>query len=218
MRTKRATLETHPKSSLGLPLSDDQLTLGHALRWSAQRYTERRALTFEERSWTYKEMWDEVQRYAAALVDAGVGKGTRVALMMGTRPEFVFLLYANALVGGVSVLISTFSTAAEARWILGHSDASLLIAHTAIRDRAVREELVDEMPALGAPQDQLRDVTFPYLQRVVWLPTPAVGDSELQGGWNDFLAKPIGTASELVEARCAAVVPDDDALLLYTSG
>ena len=114
MRTKRATLETHPDSSLGLPLADEHLTLGHALRWSVDRYADRRALTFEGRSWTYAEVADEVQHYAAALIEAGVGKGSRVAIMMGTRPEFVFLLYANAMVGGVSVLVSTFSTAAEA--------------------------------------------------------------------------------------------------------
>ena len=218
MRARRATLEPDPDSSLGLPLADGHLTLGHALRWSVERYADRRALTFNGRSWTYAQLGDEVERYAAALVESGVGKGSRVAIMMGARPEFVFLLYANAMVGGVSVLVSTFSTAAETRWILNHSDAALLIAHTGIRGRAIRDDLLKEIPSLGAVDGSVADTSLPFLRRVVWLPSsPDVG-AELQSGWDEFLAASRTVVAGLVEARQAAVVPDDDAMLLYTSG
>ena len=218
MRAKRAKLEPHSGSSLGLPLDDERLTLAHALQWSVDHYPERRALTFDGQSWTYAELWEEVQSYAAALVEAGVGKGSRVAIMMGTRPEFVFLLYATAMVGGVSVLLSTFSTAAEARWILQHSDASLLIAHTEIRGRPIREELVHEVPGLGAGDGLLRDATLPYLQRVLWFPNSPEIREELLSRWRDFLSGSQNVATELIESRLSAVVPDDDAILLYTSG
>jgi fatty-acyl-CoA synthase len=218
VRPKRAILEPHPDSSLGLPLADEYLTLADALRWSVERYWDRRALTFEGKSWTYAELSEEVQLYAGALVEAGVGKGSRVAIMMGTRPEFVFLLYATAMVGGVSVLISTFSTATEARWILHHSDASLLVAHTEIRGRPIREELLQEIPGAGAADGPLRHAALPYLRRVQWFPnSPEIGD-DLLSRWNDFLSSSQNVSTELIESRLSAVVPDDDASLLYTSG
>ena len=64
----------------------------------------------------------------------------------------------------------------------------------------------------------MADTSLPFLRRVVWLPSsPDVG-VELQSGWDEFLAASRTVVAGLVEARQAAVVPDDDAMLLYTSG
>ena len=149
MRPSRARLAVDPESTLGLPLADRYLTLGHALRWSAEQYGARRAMTFEGRNWTYAQLWEDVQTYAGALVEEGVGKGSRVALMMGTRPEFVLMLYATALVGGVSVLVSTYSTAKEVLWILRHSDAAVFVAHTGIRGHSAREDYLRRDAVVG---------------------------------------------------------------------
>ena len=52
---------------------------------------------------------------------------------MGSRPEFLVLCYAVALVGGINVLISTFSQEEDLDWILRHSDTALLIMHEEFR-------------------------------------------------------------------------------------
>jgi len=42
-----------------------------------------------ELHWTYAELASQARRFAKALVAAGTDKGTRVALLMGNRPEWV---------------------------------------------------------------------------------------------------------------------------------
>ena len=58
-------------------------------------------------------------------------------MLMGSRPEFLVLCYAVALVGGINVLISTFSQDEDLDWILRHSDTALLIMHGNLEDTAL---------------------------------------------------------------------------------
>jgi fatty-acyl-CoA synthase len=193
-RPGRFVFDVHEESSIELPLADHELTLGHSLGWSVARYGPRPAMVFDQRRWSYDELVSEVEQCARALVVCGVTKGSRVGLLLGARPEFVIAAYATALVGGISVFISTFSNGADLEWILHHSDTSLLIAHEEVRGRMVR------LPRPGG-------TALPFLERVVPL-----------GEWSDFLATGDDCDAAVVAARCEEVFPTDDAVLLYTSG
>ncbi|MCR5980360.1 AMP-binding protein [Gordonia jinghuaiqii] len=59
------------------------------------------------RALTYGELADEVQRFAAQLVELGVRRGDRVVLFMPVVPESVVAFLAIAMIGAVSV--PTFS-------------------------------------------------------------------------------------------------------------
>jgi fatty-acyl-CoA synthase len=126
-------LDAHPESTIGLPLADGDLTLGKSFLWATQRYADREALVFSGKRYTYRELETEVVRCARALIAANVSKGTRVGVLMGSRPEFLVLCYAVALVGGINVLISTFSQEEDLDWILRHSDTALLVMHEEFR-------------------------------------------------------------------------------------
>ncbi len=64
-------------------------------------------------SLTYRELADQVDRFAAALVDLGVETGTRVALYLGMVPEVVVGMLACARLGAVhTVLPSALPTEA----------------------------------------------------------------------------------------------------------
>jgi propionyl-CoA synthetase len=69
----------------------------------------------EEKSWTFLELADEVNRFAAILATLGVGKGDRVLIYMPMVPEAVFAMLATVRIGAVhSVVFGGFAAASLA--------------------------------------------------------------------------------------------------------
>ncbi|GAA2898031.1 AMP-binding protein [Pseudonocardia halophobica] len=101
------------------------------LERSAIVYAESPAVVYGERTWTYREFADEVARRARALRGAGVRPGDRVAYLMPNVPEMLVAHYAVPLAGAVLVAVNTRLAAAEARAILDHSGATLLVVDAA---------------------------------------------------------------------------------------
>ena len=120
----------------GPPLADEAgigvLTLGGWLREVTQRHAPHEALVMHEEGgttrWSYDELWVRANEVARALIAAGVGKGTRVGVLMTNRPEFLSAVFGTALAGGVAATISTFSTPAELDHLLQASACSVLLS------------------------------------------------------------------------------------------
>ncbi len=69
----------------------------------------------QEKSWTFTELADEVNRFAAILVSLGVGKGDRVLIYMPMVPEAVFAMLATVRIGAIhSVVFGGFAAASLA--------------------------------------------------------------------------------------------------------
>jgi len=69
----------------------------------------------EEKSWTFTELADEVNRFAAILQSLGVGKGDRVLIYMPMVPEAVFAMLATVRIGAIhSVVFGGFAAASLA--------------------------------------------------------------------------------------------------------
>jgi propionyl-CoA synthetase len=69
----------------------------------------------EEKSWTFTELADEVNRFAAILASLGVGKGDRVLIYMPMVPEAVFAMLATVRIGAIhSVVFGGFAAASLA--------------------------------------------------------------------------------------------------------
>jgi len=69
----------------------------------------------EEKSWTYAQLADEVNRFAAILQSLGVRKGDRVLIYMPMVPEAVFAMLATVRIGAVhSVVFGGFAAASLA--------------------------------------------------------------------------------------------------------
>ncbi len=69
-------------------------------------------------------------RLAAALVDAGIGRGERVAVMLRNDIEFLEVSLAVAAAGANPVPVNTHWRAPEVAHVLADSGARLVIAHT----------------------------------------------------------------------------------------
>ncbi|UCG84541.1 MAG: AMP-binding protein [Dehalococcoidia bacterium] len=94
----------------GVPETIDypKIPLHQLLEDSASKFPRNTAIIFpgafdDERLMSFKELNDKSNRMANALIDMGVKKGDRVALLMPNCPQFVISYYAVLKVGGIVV-------------------------------------------------------------------------------------------------------------------
>jgi long-chain acyl-CoA synthetase len=135
----------------------------------------------------------EVREVAAGIVALGVEPGSRVALFCSTRWEFTLFDYAIWAAGCSAVTIYESSSAEQVEWIVGDSDARMLICETtAMKDlyESVAERLPDCADVLVISED-------------------AVGTLKERGSK--------ATRAE-VEQRIGSIRHDHLASLVYTSG
>lgn len=204
--------------SLALRLQPD------ASRWCAPRFLQdvverggdRPALRFEGRDWSYRDLGREARGLAKGLLAVGVGKGSRVGVLMGNRPEWVVAAFAVGLVGGVLVPVNTFATPDERDYILRHSDTAWLLLQPTLLRRDHLAELRDRHPEIGrdAP-GALRCPALPCLRGLVSLADRAGGAVE---SWDALRGAGEAVPEALLDAVAAEVFPSDDGVVIYTSG
>jgi acyl-CoA synthetase (AMP-forming)/AMP-acid ligase II len=214
-----------PSIIRGAPVSEEPgmgaLTLPGYLREVTQRYAEREALVFHHpdgtvERWSYAELWDKATAVARALVAVGVGKESRVGVMMTNRPEWIAAVFGVGLAGGVAATISTFSTPVELEYLINASGASVLLFEGHVLKKDFAAVLRDLEPGIAtAEPGELASTKFPYLRRLAVVGEGAGGACE---SWTDFLARGQSTDPALVEARADAVKPADPAVLFFSSG
>ena len=163
----------------------------------AAQLAEHDALVTPDKRLTYGQLREEVRRAAAAMIDLGVAAGDRVAIWCPNTWHWVVAALATHYAGAVVVPLNTRYTATEAADILARTGAPMLIAAGEF---------------LGADRTaQLDRYALPALRHIVRVPIDAQ-----DGTWDEFVAR--GTDLDAVDARSAAVSPDDVSDILFTSG
>jgi acyl-CoA synthetase (AMP-forming)/AMP-acid ligase II len=196
---------------------DPALTVPFWLRNVCERYGERPALVFGDEAWTYRRLGEEVSKLEATLLGLGVTKGTRVALVMGMRPEWVVSAFAAMSVGAVAVPLSTYEPPDKRELLLRHADASIVILKDQMLRHTYLDDLVREHPWLqeAGPQPYF-DAALPYLRHVIH-----VGGGESRGrllAWNDAVENAPQLPDKYLESIERELHPTDEALIIYTSG
>lgn len=98
------------------------------LERNARNRGDKVAIIFNDRTYTYKEYNEQVNRMAHALIQFGVKKGDKIALMMKNSDLFIFVYYAILKAGAVAVPINFRLTAHEVSYILNNSDSRIVFA------------------------------------------------------------------------------------------
>jgi fatty-acyl-CoA synthase len=209
----------------GVPLSEEPglgpLTLPGFLREVTRLYPEREALVFHHpdgrvERWSYAELWDRAMAVARSLVALGVGKDSRVGVMMTNRPEWLAALFGIGLAGGVAATLSTFSTAAELEVLLNASGVGVLLFEGQVLKKDFAGLLRELEPGTAeARPGALASTAYPFLRRLAVVGEGAGGAIE---GWEAFLAHGAAIDPALVEARAASVKPSDAGVLFFSSG
>jgi acetyl-CoA synthetase len=174
------------------------LELRPALHWEGEEGA--------TRTWTYRQLRQEVHRCANGLRRMGIGRGDRVALFMPMCPELVAAFFAVITVGGIVLpLFSGYGAEAVASRLQDAGAKALVTADGFWR----RGQIV----AMKATADQAVALS-PSVQHVIVVSRLGV-DTSMSGRdcrWSDL----IGAESDV----CDPVHTDADEpmMIIYTSG
>jgi acyl-CoA synthetase (AMP-forming)/AMP-acid ligase II len=149
---------------------------------------------------SYRELACTTANLAAGFIEAGVGKGTRVGLVMPNGVRWVQIAIALTRIGAVLVPLSTLLPARELIAQLRTSSTQFVISVEEFRGHRYLDDLAAAL-GLGDLSGTLRCTELPAL-RQVWLAekVPAVA-----GG-------------AFVDAVTATVTPSDTMVIMFTSG
>lgn len=170
-------------------------SIGDLLRRSARRYPGKTALICGAVSWSFAEMDAICNRLARGLLDLGIAKGDRVAVLSRNSHAFAALRFAVARIGAILVPINFMLNPDEINFILANSGAKLL---------AVGPDFVETGRAAAAKGSAV--------ETLVWLPgeDPAVAPHGI-GTFDGLLHDDASAPNASVDSR-------DPAQIIYTSG
>jgi long-chain acyl-CoA synthetase len=195
-----------PKASLAGLLADAARDFPHAP-----------ALHFEGRTISYAQLAQQARRFSGVLAGLGVGRGTRVGLILPNCPQAVVALFGALRLGATVVQNNPLYTERELGHQLADAGVEVLVCLDLVYDRvkalrpetAIREVIVtsvlDELPGI-------KRLLAPYTKKGK-AASASIGKDEPVRRWRDVLGS-APAAPEPVEVDADR----DLALLQYTGG
>jgi benzoate-CoA ligase family protein len=113
---------------------------------------DRTALRLDDGSLTYSEVEALANGHAAALADAGVGKGDRVLVVMPDTPGFAAAIFATLRIGAVFVMLNPGLTPSAMGAIVDRSRAAAAVVAPAHRE-SFEGSLLEWKPTVVDPVD-----------------------------------------------------------------
>lgn len=167
---------------------------------SAGVHPDRPAVTHQDRTLSYSELWDAVQAAGSGLTALATGPRSRVAVYLDKRPETVIALFAASAAALVVVPVNPVLRARQVAYIIGDCTCEVLV--TTPERLATLGDLLPQCPSLGSI--------------VLTGPRPSDGAGPVAPEGVDLL-----WWDDLTAAQAAPVRPSIDldvAAILYTSG
>jgi fatty-acyl-CoA synthase len=159
------------------------------LRAQAERFGDRPAVIAGGRATTYRQLFAATARVAGGLAARGIGRGRRVGILAENRREWLEAVFGATALGAVAVPLSTWSRPGELDYLIGDAALDALFAVEGFGG----QDFASAVAALRPKHPRLRTLVM------------------LGPAYDEFLAN-----AEPITADQAK--PDDDALILYTSG
>ena len=191
-------------------------TLGGILEEAAQRWPAREAFSYGDRRWTYAAFNAETNRVAKALMASGVQPEEHVALWMTNRPEWLFLMFGIARVGGCIVPLNTRYRTDDVAYTVTQSRSRTLITLDTSGPVDYQGMLMESMPRVEQTADGLDIDGYPDLRRVIVVGGPT--RLAHATAWDSFVAAGEAVTDAELAARAQGVDPESLMMLCYTSG
>jgi acyl-CoA synthetase (AMP-forming)/AMP-acid ligase II len=203
-----------------MPFPDFTPTVPELVRTSAARFGDRTYLVANGERLSYRDVDARSAALAKGLLAEGIGKGSRVGVLIPNSAEFLVAALGLLRVGAVFVPVNTFSQTRELGWLLRHADVTHVITHPTFLNNDYLERLEAALPGLAGQRAEqpLFLADAPFLRAIhVWGPSDrawARGDEAAivavgeRAGIDDAF---LGRVQE-------CVVPADPAVIVYSSG
>jgi long-chain acyl-CoA synthetase len=179
-------------------------TIADMIGLAADRYGDRVAAIHKlDGAWrevTFAEVGEIVGEIGRGLIDLGIAPGERVCILSTTRAEWTYFDFAISSAGAVVVPIYPTNSPEECEWVAGNSEAVAIVCEDG-----------SQVAKIAAVRDRL-----PALRTIVAIdPSGDVGDAiSLQ----ELRERGRTREPAELEARAAAVTPEDPFTFIYTSG
>jgi len=206
--------------SAGLQLQPNatRYTIACFLDDIVERHGDRVAICGEDLALSYRELRTRAHAFAKGLVAAGVVKGSRVAILLGSRPEWAVAYFGASLLGAVVVPVNTFAKPEELDHILRHSDASVAVLQTEVAGNRFVDDLLERHPRLGQGQNgRLECPALPHLRQLFSFDAAGADRAGITS-FGELVANGQSVDDALIDAMANEIDPGDDALIVYTSG
>jgi acyl-CoA ligase (AMP-forming) (exosortase A-associated) len=156
----------------------------------ADRRGDAPALSYQDHTVSYAELWRDIAAFGAALRRLGLSRNDRVGIYLDKRIETVVSIFGTSAAGGVFVPVNPQLRPAQVAYILDDCDVRVLVT-TVERLQLLREELA----------------ACPSVEHVIVL-----GAEPADGGlaWDDVVGDAPLPAPDTIDTDMAAI--------LYTSG
>lgn len=162
--------------------------VGDVLAGAAEKYPEKTALISREGELTFRELSEKVANLATHLHCEGLQQGERVGLLLPNSLAFALSYYATQMMGAVTVVMDARLKGKELAGVLRDADLSLLITHTRL------------IPEIAEPVEGSKRTSL-------WV---------VEGqGKQSFEKRLVRAPTALAPVK---LHPENDALILYTSG
>ena len=170
-------------------------------KWATEK-PDAEALVYDDRRITWREFNDLVNQAAKAFLSYGIERGDRIGMVAMGCPEFMISFMAASKIGAIWLGLSPKFTPDELRYILGHSEPTLLLT--------LRSYLDVDLVEAGLTFKQ----EYPTLEEVLVIGEP----HEMLPDFNEVISRDWSHLDAALEERVAQVDPEDEVLLMYTSG
>jgi len=206
----------HKSYAPGVPYEIDfeKVTMPEALTANAQRFPGQTALLYMGKKISYPELEGLVSRFGRMLLNIGVKKGDKVAMLLPNIPQVVMANFATFRIGAVAVMNNPLYTERELEYQLNDSDSKVLVTLDLLLPRALNLKARTKIESiitchindyLPFPKKQL----FPLVKKQMYRKVePQKGVHEFFQQLYQFSDGPLESAAEW----------DGLAALIYTGG
>jgi fatty-acyl-CoA synthase len=194
------------------------LTIGDMFDQTVDRHPDREALVSRHQGvrYTYRQLKDEVDRCARALIGLGVHKGQRVGIWAPNCAEWTIVQFATSKLGAILVNINPSYRLSEVQYALRQSGCAWLAIAPEFKSSDYTGMIHGLAPELaGSRPGALAAAQLPELRGVIRL-----GDDVSPGmlPWADFLALAATVDADDLVRRQQEQAFDDPINIQYTSG
>ena len=196
----------------GQPYSDSS-TLGPLLADLARFHERTEAVVEGSHRLTYAELDRGSVELAGRLLAMGVGKGTRVGILLPNGTEWAMWFAAVGRIGGLALPLSTLSQAPELAWLLRAACVEMVVTTPAFRGHDYLARLEEAVPGLSGASGE-RPLLLPAAPRLRHVVVSVGADRP----WVASLPDPGVVDPDLVTEVEADVAPHDPLVVIHTSG
>jgi long-chain acyl-CoA synthetase len=191
----------------------EKITLPEVLTRNAKQFPHVPALLFMGKKISFPELEGLVNRFSRALLDLGVKKGDKVAILLPNLPQIVIAIYASFRIGAV-MMNNPLYTERELEYQFNDSDSTVLVSLDLLHPRVMK--IKDKTKIQKVIYCHINDyLPFPKKQLFPIAKKQMFRKIEPQNGVYEFLDL-IGKYSDAPLENAAAW--DELGALIYTGG